>query len=200
MDSLDEASLTRIGLEASRLCAATLIGLVTLGLTGCASDVEGVDWGPHAERYEELRHLVTSEFEREVLADGTITRGEYEEAVDRYVTCMGDAGFDVTTVDQGGYFVYEMASAPGLDEADERCKVGRTLVIANLYIEQLTNPENVDYDVLTVDCFLRAGLVDETYTAEQFDADARAGSLPVDEDDPAFHRCMANPSHDLAVP
>lgn len=183
------------GLGRATLAVGLLVGVGLLG--GCSSETD-LDH-PYADRYAEALNRATSDFERSVLADGTITRAEYEEAVSRYVTCMTETGFAVTLEEQHGYYVYSYHDAPGLDAADARCVEGNTAVIAGLYVDQLTNPGADDIDTLIVACLVREGLVDSDYTTEQFAGDATSGALPFDDTAPAFDSCMANPSRGLGA-
>lgn len=197
---MDRNPLTR-GLRSSRgpggaaLAVGVLVGISLL--VGCSS--EPASDHPYADRYAEALSQATSDFERAVLADGTITRAEYEEAVSRYVDCMDGAGFAVTLVEQHGYYVFEFSAAPGLEAADTRCTEGNTFFVAGLYIDQLTNPAADDVDTLSVRCFIHAGLVDDEYTPEQFMVDAKNQTLPFDDTSPAFDLCMANPTRGLGA-
>lgn len=197
---MDRNPLTR-GLRGSRgPGGAGLAGGLVAGLgllVGCSSGPGSDD--PYADRCAEALNQATSDFERAVLADGTITRAEYEEAVSRYADCMDGAGFPVTLVEQHGYYVYDFSAAPGLDAADERCAEGNTIIVAGLYIDQLMNPGADDALSLIVRCFIHAGLVDDEYTPEQFMIDATDQTLPFDDTSPAFDLCMANPSRGLGA-
>ena len=173
----------------------SLFTIVVLG--SCATAAPDDD--PYRIRYEEALRAATSDFEKAVLEDGEITRAEYEEAVERYVSCMADAGIEVGLHEQGGYYTYSSAAAPGFDATHDGCAEGTTLLIAGLYIAQLTNPGAEDYDELIVVCLVRAGVVEADYTAEQFAADATDQTFPFDDSSADFHGCMANPTRDLAA-
>lgn len=191
---MDRIPLTR-GPGGAALAVGLLVGISLL--VGCSS--EPAFDHPYADRYAEALSQATSDFERAVLADGTITRAEYEEAVSRYADCMDGAGFPVTLVEQHGYYVYDFSAAPGLDAADERCAEGNTFIVAGLYADQLTNPGADDWDTLRVRCFIHVDLVDDEYTPEQFMIDATDQTLPFDDTSPAFDLCMANPSRGLGA-
>lgn len=182
------------GSRPGRLLASCLTVVV---LASCATAAPDDD--PYQIRYEEALRAATSDFERAVLEDGEITRAEYEEAVERYVSCMADAGVEVGLHEQGGYYTYSAAAASGFDATHDRCAEGTTLLVAGLYVDQLTNPGAEDYDELIVACLIRAGLVDPDYTAEQLTADATDQTLPLDDSSAGFHGCMANPTRDLAA-
>lgn len=166
-------------------------------LAACAASPPGDD--PYRARYAEALRAATSDFERAVLEDGEVTRSEYEEAVDQYVACMADAGIETGLHDEGGYYSYSFTKTPDLETTSDRCAEGTTLLVAGLYVDQLTNPGAEDYDELIVACLIRAGLAEADYSAAQFDADARDGTLPFDDTAPGFDACMANPTQDLAT-
>lgn len=200
MDLLDPTQVTRGRPAGHRFRGRALTGasLALAAILGCSA--ESPEDGPYSARFAEAMQQATSDFEREVLADGVVTRAEYEEAVERYVECMADVGIKVTLIDQEGYYVYSFAQTPGLDAADIECMRGTTLLVSGLYTDPLKNPGNDDYDEIVVACLKRAGVVDERYTATQFASDSVDHTLPVDDEDPALSRCMANPSSDLPAP
>lgn len=191
--------MSRISSECSWSRPGRLLGsfLTIVALVSCATAAPDED--PYRLRYEEALRAATSDFERAVLGDGEITRAEYEEAVERYVSCMADAGIEVGLHEQGGYYTYSSAAAPGFDATHDRCAEGTTLLIAGLYVARLTNPGAEDYDELIVACLIRAGLVEADYTAERFTADATDQTLPFDDASAGFDGCMANPTLDLAA-
>lgn len=173
-----------------------LVGAIT-ALAGCSQDVPQ---SPYAARYEEALRSATSDFEKKVLADGEVTRAEYDEANALYVRCMGDSGITVKLLEQGGYTVYSRQKTPGGDEIDTRCSEGTISLVAGLYVDQLTNPSDEDIDTLTVACLVRAGLVDETYTPERFADEAHSKAFTFDSSAPAFDACMSNPSQGMPYP
>lgn len=167
--------------------------------------------GPYAERIEAARGQVTSAFEKNVLADGEINRAEYEEAVQRFLSCTDAQNIKVEVEDQEGYYIYSSASDPEeFDRVYAICAPGTVDVIAGLYTDMLVNPTNGDLDTMTAACFVRAGLVNEPFTAADFrDLLSRSGTEDRDGDsketriDPEAQRlvnteeaniCMANPA------
>lgn len=151
---------------------------------------------PYAARYLEARQLATSDFERDALAGWPISGAEYEEAVSRYVACMDQAGFPVTLDDQHGYYSYAVASAPGVDAANDGCAEGTTMLVAGIYVDELINPRAEDVDTLVVSCLQRAGLVSVAYSPERLGRDLTDAALPFDDTEPVFDACMAHPTRD----
>lgn len=193
----------------ARGAAVTAFALIVL--TACSTDSSQEFDGPYGARFTEALSRATSDFEREVLADGNVTRAEYEEAVHRFTGCMEDSGNHVTLIDQGGYYVYEYRQGAGAEEAFERCAEGTTRLIESLYHSLVANPENQDWDEVTLACLKREELAPQGMTLEEYrDAigvkgisfggvegeQSAAGSmtLPFSTDDPRFVACQMNPA------
>lgn len=187
-------------------------GVLVLALAGVACAAEEPVAQAYTRDFQQARELATSQFERDVLADDVITREEYEEAMQRYVRCMADSGLTVGLIDQQGYYGYEVpGNGEAYDRTTDQCSQGTNALIEGLYVEVLTNPDKLDYDEMIARCFVKAGLVDEPFSAQDFDAlmkasgagsygDAPGESVPIDpraqeimnSEDAAA--CMANPN------
>jgi hypothetical protein len=133
-----------------------------------------------------------------VLADLSITRAEYEEAVARYVRCIEDAGAAVKPVDQAGYYVYEISGDVGrYDAVADTCATGTRALIEPLYLNMITNPEAEDFADIVVVCLKRYNGVDEQVTGADLEryleASTNGESLPFEVDPEIFDRCMSNP-------
>ncbi|MFJ6678614.1 hypothetical protein ACIQLK_05720 [Microbacterium sp. NPDC091382] len=192
---------------------AVLVG-VAVGLVSCTGPQQNLATGPYADLIAQARDQATSQFERDVLADGEITRAEYEEAIQRFVTCVADEGATVKPQDQAGYYVYAIEGDVALyDKAADKCAPGTKALIEGLYVDMLTNPNNRDYDELIAECFVKAGLVAAPFTKSDLqELLTRAGAInagqTADSDqviDKAAEdllatkeadQCMANPSID----
>lgn len=179
-----------------------VLSIVTLiALTGCSGGNDDVADGPYAERIRNAIAESTSDFEREVLEDGVVTRAEYEEAIRLFTTCTEDAGYSVDLIDQGGYYAYSQTSVPGATEAFDSCAQGTTFHIEGIYYSSVANPDNRDWDEITLECLKREGLAPSTLTITQYlEALTKAGSsgvsadLPFSLDDPIYDSCVANPT------
>lgn len=155
---------------------------------------------PYQAQTLQARQQATSDFQRGVLADGTITKAEYDEAVNRYVRCLGDKGVTVTAVDNGGgYDQYAVASGQDakFQQWSDSCANGTTDLIEDLYIQMLTNPSGGDIDDAVAACLARKGLVDRSFTGSELKqlnlADPRGKNLPYDSADPDAVACETNP-------
>lgn len=202
-------ALTRESSSCTRLIAVALVGV----LAGCSTGDAGSVDSPYAEMFAQARELATSQFERDVLADDQITRAEYEEALQRYVSCIEDQGARVTLQDQAGYYVYAIGGdVAAYDEAAAECALGTNALIEGLYVDILSNPENKNMDEVIAQCFVDAGLVEAPFTSDDFTRLLQgAGAVFTGEDedsgraiDPAAEAimareeaglCMANPSY-----
>lgn len=183
----------------TRRLAAAGVGCVSALSVLAGSAGAATDDDPYRVRYEDALRSATSDFERAVLADGEVTRTEYEEAVGRYVSCMADAGIEVGLHEQGDYYSFSFAKTQDVFTTSDACAEGSTVLVAGLYVDQLTNSGAEDYDELIAACLVRAGLVEAGYSAAELDADTRDGTLPLDDTAPGFDACMANPTRDLAA-
>jgi hypothetical protein len=129
------------------------------------------------------RQEATTDFERQALADGKISAAEYAEAHERWLSCMreiypAETSYVKVSLDRraDGLIGFKVDSGDKdlpqeYDAANERCQVGTIVVLAPLYQSMKQNPDNRPIRQVLVDCFKRHGLVDESYTVENFIAD-----------------------------
>lgn len=180
--TIARSSVSRTPTRSSLFVVALLAG-------GCAAGEEELERGAYYDEIVAAGENAASEFERNVLADGDITRSEYEEAVERFVRCAADRGVAITPVKQGSRYSYEMATSADSDQVALDCSVGTTQQIESLYGELVSNPTNGDYDQLVADCLVRSGLAPEGYTKEEFLAQ-REQNLAFDASDPRMQECF----------
>ncbi|MDR1265432.1 MAG: hypothetical protein LBK42_07675 [Propionibacteriaceae bacterium] len=121
---------------------------LALGLAGCAAgpSESGPSLAPiWQEQFDQaLADDGLSDFERQVLSDYQVTEAEYQEARDRYRSCMADQGWLVTDQSDGGYSI---VSAPGNTQdpppppqVHNGCMTGSTAWIEPLYLGPRDNP------------------------------------------------------------
>lgn len=170
---------------------AFLLALGAAGvLAGCTSPVSQDDSEPYAAEFEAAVDAATSNFERNVLEDGEITRSEFDEAVHNYLACLRNIGIDVTAERQGDYYIYGTTDNDGYEASHDACAVGTTAVIEPLYVSMMSNPENGDLYTLRARCLVKSGAAPEDYTRDEFKADLKGDTQVVDTQSEEFRTCM----------
>lgn len=169
--------------------------------SGCSEESDAAE-GPYADAAREALRQATSEFERQVFEDLTVTRAEYEEAVTGYVACVEDAGGKVTPVDQSGYYSYRISGdISAYDDVADRCAIGTKLLIEPFYVNLVRNPENRNFLEIVAECFVRheGVAIDNDLTGadvEHYLEVSTAGEpLPFEVDPEIFDLCMSNPQN-----
>lgn len=160
---------------------------------------------PYEAQFQQSQHDATSDFERQVLADGAISRSEYEEAVQRYVACGHAKGIKINaTAQTSGLYQYEIPGPP-LSSADEaaltNCETGTTKLIEPLYTDIQQNPKHVDIFDSMAGCMVRAGKAPPSFSGKELRtlmSDAPNGRLlptgpTVDGTDPIVLKCTQPP-------
>src|SRR5437762_5310427 len=129
-----------------RSAAVLLPGLFLAAPAACSS---GPPHHPYLAAVRSADRQATSDFERQVFADGRVTEAEYEEAVDRYVRCANERGVEVTKLRQpAGYYGYTYTEVPAADGILSSCAEGTTVLIEPIYVAMVTNPQAADMDDL----------------------------------------------------
>jgi hypothetical protein len=173
----------------SVLCALAVLAACTKtsdgsdGSTTKSEEQIAAEW---AAEFEAARAAATSDFEREVLADDKITAAEYEEAVQRFVSCMKETlppefadGYQAVRNEYGVYQyngprIHESQSAAweaAHTAAFDACRLGTTAQIEQLYTGMILNPKRMTPDEQILDCLKRHGVVEESYTMDNYRAD-----------------------------
>lgn len=191
----------------ARAVGGTIAVIVAVAcLVGCsASDPpdEVVDslslTGPWASDFQVAHANAKSDYERGVLEDGEVSSSEYEESKNHLRSCVGDAGYTITWDERGGF---ELGSKNGEypDDFFERsdpllqvCESKWAGSILYLYEQIRRNPKKTDESTLQVTCLRDAGLVDETYTKDQWRRDNEKGTFPFDARSDGATRCDLDP-------
>lgn len=139
-----------------------------------------------------------------VIADGTISADEINEMQRRVIGCYAD--FDLVFTDEGsGQATIGTASGEPLTEGQSRkaqaqCDgiEGQFNLLATTYYQAVRNPDNADYDPYVLQCLQDHGILDRSYTLEQYKYDARNHVGPVfglddDGSDPQVALCQFDP-------
>jgi hypothetical protein len=164
--------------------------LAVCAIAGCSSDAPAGDdkriaaeW---AAEFSRAKAGAVTDFEKVVFADSKITTEEYDEAIQRYVTCMNGAlppefagGFEAVK-DEFGVYGYNgpqttedqnAAYDTAFNEADDRCGLGTKRLIEPLYSEMIMNPKRQTPEEQVLGCLKRHDLVEDSYTLENYNAD-----------------------------
>jgi hypothetical protein len=177
-----------------------LIGVVLVSGTACESEAPQGD-GPYAAEILAASKVATSDFERSVLSDGMITRAEYEESVQRLVSCGKDRGITISPIAQGEVYNYSFPLTDTSDAVMTECSAGTTMVIETIYSNMVRNPAKGDYEALVASCLARSGLAPSGYDKSQYLADRSAvekdgvltADFPFDPEDPRLAECESDP-------
>jgi hypothetical protein len=183
--------------------AAVVVALMAVAGCSAAPDVLTVSpSGPYADRIRELEDEIVSDFERQVLADGLVTRDEYEEAHALLRRCVEDGGGSLQLhPDEHGFHTYEVDARS--EQLFLSCEPGTTGVVAGLYRDMTVNPEDADFLDLVRDCMAAAGTVDRATTVEEFrSAFFGEGATALEEPEVAeqFDACFGDPLGLLTPP
>ncbi len=178
--------------------------LLCFALAACSpSEVTISEDNPYKADFDLALQNATSEFEREVLKDGVITKAEYDEATTRYVDCVKENGISIATKEEYGIHMYAISGDLEAyeNEIDHLCSTGTTLEIAALYNDTTMNPYGGDVNELSAQCLIRSGLVEAPFTAADFKdmelsdtLDPKREEIRSSED---FYRCQLSPLYDL---
>jgi hypothetical protein len=182
-----------------RLAAGTAL-LVSAVLAGCSAPGEPAG-DPYRPVVEQAAERATSDLERAVFADYKVTRGEYEEAVARYLRCANGQGVALATIPRAGYYNYTFPQSAEAERIVNDCVRGTTELIEPIFVAVLTNPNNRDLDDMIAECVVRKGLVSRGYSGADIKEEKRAAirekreiDFPFDEEDDRFAACVADPS------
>jgi hypothetical protein len=179
-----------------------LVTSAALVLCGCSSSVGSASRNPWRSTILAAAKNANSSFERQVLADGTITKAEYQEAVHRYVACAQDHGlvFDAA-IQTSGLYQYSLsgqtaASATSRQPVLDGCARGTTALIEPLYGDLVQNPNKKDLMLVFAECFVRKGVAPHGYSSGDFKRDAAANFVnpSLNARSPFFAACLQNPS------
>ncbi len=171
---------------------STVVAAVAL-LSGCSQNA-GQE-GPYAAEFDAAYEASTSDFERGVLRDGTISDAEMVEARSRLVACLEDRGVPVEALGDRyrlGPFEDE-AESRGADSILAECETGTTALIEPLYAAVLGNPQDEDVTTAVAECMVRHGARGADYSADDVVREIDEGAFDGLEPDAWEVRCMRNP-------
>ncbi|MDR2620577.1 MAG: hypothetical protein LBC29_05625 [Propionibacteriaceae bacterium] len=158
---------------AVRICALLLVPPAVF--VACSVE-EPVKENPYEAEFAQAMAEAPNEYQRDILADGVITRVEVLDAHSRVVECVNasdlgiSAGFEEDT---SGAFSFTSRVSGEEETATQsevvsRCYSQWAGEIDGLYSSIIINPNNEDPDALFVACLIRHELVPAGFTTEDY--------------------------------
>lgn len=147
-----------------------------------------------------------------IIEQGEVTARDYAQAWSNYVSCVTDKGYPAPTYVAMSNGIYQEQGMVPPPEHNDDLEYGATMAreagkcsgaewgsVHELYMVQAGNPGlYADHAEGAVDCLKRAGLVPQSFTAEQYrrETDIRSNAEPVDDpvldqESEAVRSCMA---------
>jgi len=129
------------------------------------------------------------------IASGHLAATDYESAHAAYAQCMAQHGFEPSfRKTPEGYYIElpytNITDHQALNDADETCSSGFALIDI-MYRVQQTNPSLVASQSLqAVQCLRRYGIVDASYSVDDFDRDRGADTFPFDVYQTDANNCL----------
>ncbi|MGL5828007.1 MAG: hypothetical protein ACRC0L_00375 [Angustibacter sp.] len=182
-----------------RQCAALLLSVIlSPAVTGCSGDRSPEQ--PHSKYYEDiLRASATtaSDFQREMLKDGVLTRTEYEEAINATAKCTSDRGFQLGRTLQNGVYMLSIVASGAAERVLLECEKKYSSEVAMYFGDQLMNPDNRDGLELLVECLIHRKVLPPSYTVadyrREFANDFKNTTIKFDS--PGANLCFEQPAH-----
>jgi len=178
-----------------RIAASVALLLV---LAGCSSPAEAEGGAATAgdapgwtDDLSRIREQATTELEQRILADDQITDEERVAAEDAFVKCASQAGFTIADFEPGGGY---SADGPFTDDgppALTACEGSFNRTAGQYWLMQ-RNPAGADEVELMIACLVRAGVVDEAFTPDDYLEGL--GRAPLSIGSAEFGRCNAEPA------
>ncbi|MEK0306234.1 hypothetical protein [Bifidobacterium favimelis] len=173
-----------------RCAGVTALLVAAVALAGCAGGAQAQSFEQEKQQAEHIEPFVDdmkealkgkdlSPLERDVFTraakTGRIEASDYEEAHNRYLECMTNAGFDEHDAKMPDG-VYKSAEKVGADfdghawfKQSKSCSEHTTMRIEGYYREQQDNPERYkDIGIVAVQCLRDSKIVGDDYTAARF--------------------------------
>ncbi|KAB8294446.1 hypothetical protein DSM100685_0574 [Bifidobacterium avesanii] len=135
-----------------------------------------------------------NDFLSAIIADNTITADEMNEAKRRMQQCYSDLGYKAVQTDDSGGIVVVRADGGdvrndgnALTAADKRCQTDSGYaMLTGIYFNAVRNPDRLDLVPYTVRCLIDHGIVDPSYTVQDYQRDSqnRNGPYKVQDEDP----------------
>jgi len=175
---------------------AALALLLATGVPACSQPTTGADAsgfrGPWAADFARYTQITDSEFAHRAFADSQISDSELQEGDALIAQCYRDAHATVT-YDAYGFETVEVLEG-NEDPVDVmgRCALADGGVSA-LYHQIERNPGNDDDATIIAACMVSSGLVDPSFTAQDYRAALDSGAVSWNPLDERSERCAKDP-------
>lgn len=190
--------------------AALLMVLFTVGCSASGSSVPGSGnapdgaapafEGPWAAEFAQAYGQATSDLQRTILKDGTITEAEATQVRNDVVSCLEAAGY--TNVSYGAeglnYSSTSKMDPNAPDNEADRCLKDTEGPVLALYEQVRRNPSNEDEAELMAGCLTKSGLVPQGYTAADYRKDMESNTPSFDTESQKFRDCAADPRANMS--
>ncbi len=183
----------------TRLLSIKLTQIIawSIFICACGSKTEAKPADPYRQDVLAAYKIVASDFQRQVLKDGLITRQEYEEAVNRFLDCMKKSGYPMGKVDNFGIYNYQIEGNSGAEEPFMiQCRKTTIDEIETIFVDKYSNPNKGDIYELIAACFVKKKLAPADYTKEKYRADLEKGmkNSVVNGPEPLVQECLFTPT------
>jgi hypothetical protein len=174
-----------------------VFGLALLVLSGCtvvdgpateAAVAGGIGWTGDVTVFQDEAE---TDLERRILEDGVVTEEERVAAEDEFVACAARAGFTVTDLKSGGRFTIDGPFTEDGPPPLMACQRSFDRV-SGLFWAMKRNPAGTDEAELMTACLIRAGVVDPSFTRDEYLQ--ALGTPPLAVSASEFSRCNAAPT------
>lgn len=152
--------------------------------------------GTWAAEFERAYRASTSELQRQVLQDGSVSDQEMLALQDDFRSCLESRGFTGVAFDDDGGFEFRASDASDDTTVNAQvtaCQENTIGQVDTLFYGMQRNPANEDEFALMASCLVRQGLAPADYSAEDYGRDAPAGTFPFDSGDARFAICVSDP-------
>ena len=175
-----------MGLGAERLktaCVVVVAHVVLLPLwSGCGAAVTPAP-SPYAAEFEQAARAASSDYIRQILADGRVDAAELHDAQQHVVACLADAG--IAAWYSANTWGIDTLAVAGDDTKDSLAAQARCLDqwmggIEQLYWAEFANPDNQDWSGLVAACLVRVGEAPAGFTGTDYDELIRLNTIHVD--------------------
>ncbi|ALJ21512.1 hypothetical protein AOA12_17085 [Microbacterium sp. No. 7] len=207
----DVARRSPVPMRITRRPLAALLPAL-LAVTACGADTPAAETGTYASSLEamieqELGRSELSDWDRAVLEKaletGQVSRADYLEGAEMYEQCMAAAGFAMKRTDHPNGLVEHQPATVSADDAerdakmlaDYECMLSGYASTQEIYRFQTANPDLLrDSSEVVVRCLFDAGIIDEDFTRDDFQAHVRDDytpeKLPFDIMDATVQSCL----------